>query len=565
MTKKSPTYIAYGLLAVTCLAGWLLGADIVAQLASQPSPVPTTAPSDTRQWLAVNAAGTFHAREECAFVECGGKLFLLGGRGINPVDIFDPKTQTWTHGTPPPVEAHHFQPVVWRQRIYIACAMTGKFPREKPLDHILIYDPAKDAWSLGDAIPTDRRRGSAGAVIHHDKLYLVCGIINGHTDGWVNWTDSYDLQSGQWAKLPDAPRARDHFEAAIIDGKIYAAAGRRSSYVTHQLFDLTIPEIDVYDIAAKSWSTLPPAQNIPTQRAGAAALAVGSDLMIFGGESVAHKAAHSEVQALDTLSGKWRSLPAFLQGRHGTGVVLYDGAFYVCTGSGAIGGSPLLPSMEMLKSAEDGFTIGSLQYSDDFSKGLNNWSPELENGGTVSAVNGAMDIDVPAGCTVWFKPELTGPLMIEYQATAISAGGTNDRVSDLNCFWMARDTRSDKDIFAQPRSGKFSDYDRLLTYYASLGGNGNTTTRFRRYIGEQANRPLRPEHDLSAAEDLIAANHPQTIRLVACGSLIQYYRDGKKLFEMKDDKPYVKGWFGIRTTKNHMSVKNFRVYEVSPG
>lgn len=63
MTKKSPTYIAYGLLAVTCLAGWLLGADIVAQLASQPSPVPTTAPSDTRQWLAVNAAGTFHARE----------------------------------------------------------------------------------------------------------------------------------------------------------------------------------------------------------------------------------------------------------------------------------------------------------------------------------------------------------------------------------------------------------------------------------------------------------------------------------------------------------------------
>ena len=108
----------------------------------------------------------------------------------------------------------------------------------------------------------------------------------------------------------------------------------------------------------------------------------------------------------------------------------------------------------------------------------------------------ALVIDVPAGCTVWFKPQLTSPLMIEYEATVISSGGANDRASDLNCFWMARDSRSPDNLFATARSGKFSDYDRLFTYYVGLGGNTNTTTRFRRYIGQQDNRPLLRQNDL---------------------------------------------------------------------
>jgi hypothetical protein len=78
----------------------------------------------------------------------------------------------------------------------------------------------------------------------------------------------------------------------------------------------------------------------------AAALTVGWDLIVFGGESMAQTSAHQEVQALDTRTGQWRSLPSLLQGRHGTGVVLSDGAFYTCAGAGERGGKPLLPTME---------------------------------------------------------------------------------------------------------------------------------------------------------------------------------------------------------------------------
>lgn len=303
-------------------------------------------------WTTVETNGALHPREECGMAEVDGRFYLLGGRGINPVDIFDPTTGTWSEGTAPPIEVHHFQPAVWDHQIYIACGMTGRYPLEKGLDRILIYDPAKNAWSWGSEIPPKRRRGSAGTVVHQDKLYLIAGIQNGHTDGWVTWCDAYDFKTHTWAVLPEAPRARDHFEAALIDGKIYAAGGRRSSAVTKQVFELTVPEIDVYDVGAGSWSTLPPASNLPVLRAGASTLADGTQLIVVGGESGAQKPAHSEVQALDTVTGKWRDLPPLRQGRHGAGAVRFGRVFYVASGCGERGGSPLLPTTETLSFAD---------------------------------------------------------------------------------------------------------------------------------------------------------------------------------------------------------------------
>ena len=90
-------------------------------------------------------------------------------------------------------------------------------------------------------------------------------------------------------------------------------------------------------------------------------------------------------------------------------------------------------------SLDDRFSVGEVLLSDDFDHDLSNWSTELQQGGVVGTRDAALVIDVPAGCTVWLKRRFAGPLMIQYEATVIRAGGANDRVSDLNCFWMARD------------------------------------------------------------------------------------------------------------------------------
>src|SRR5437667_12305417 len=88
------------------------------------------------------------------------------------------------------------------------------------------------------------------------------------------------------------------------------------------------------------------------------------------------------------------------------------------------------------------FTLGRTLFIDDFRGGRAQWTGEPEKPGKVEARAGVLSIDVPAGCTLWFRPILNGAVMIEYEARMVQAGGPNDRVSDLNAFWMAQDSRS---------------------------------------------------------------------------------------------------------------------------
>ncbi len=312
-----------------------------AAFAAEPyAPAPAT-------WSKVETVGHLHPRHEAAFVCVGDKFYLLGGRRMQSVDIYDPAAKTWTPGSTPPVEVHHFQPVVWEGKIWLVGAMTGGYPKEQALDHIPIYDPATDTWSRGLSLPEGRHRGGAGAVIHEGKLYVVCGIINGHWDGNVAWLDACDLKTGVWSQLPDAPRARDHFQSAVIGRQLYAMGGRRTSGATKQVFDLTIPEVDVFDFTAGKWSTLDAL--LPKPRAGTATFALNGRLIVAGGESMTQPMAHADVDSYDPATGRWTALTSLVQGRHGSGLVWYQGALYIASGSGNRGGSPELPTLERLE------------------------------------------------------------------------------------------------------------------------------------------------------------------------------------------------------------------------
>ncbi|WAU83810.1 DUF6250 domain-containing protein [Streptomyces sp. Qhu-G9] len=201
---------------------------------------------------------------------------------------------------------------------------------------------------------------------------------------------------------------------------------------------------------------------------------------------------------------------------------------------------------------------GRLIARDDFRHGLSQWATELQDGGTVTAARGVLDIDVPSGATVWFRRALRGPYVIGYTATAISAGGANDRVSDLNNFWNATDARSPDDLFATPRGGALAEYDHLRTYYAGYGANGNTTTRLRRYVGEAGVRPL----ILDYTEPLLTANRPNRVRIVSDGSTVQWWNNGRLVFDHDDPEPYTRGHFAFRTVWSHFAITDFRVGEL---
>ncbi|WP_321281099.1 DUF6250 domain-containing protein [Marinifilum fragile] len=215
---------------------------------------------------------------------------------------------------------------------------------------------------------------------------------------------------------------------------------------------------------------------------------------------------------------------------------------------------------------ENWYEISKLLFEDSFSDGsLSNWICEIQEDSCSSVLmkDGKMDIDVCKGASIWLDQYFEGGVLIEYDATVIGKNGPNDRVSDLNCFWNATDPRNPKDLFSSPRkaSGMFHDYDTLQLYYVGMGGHNNTKTRFRRYAGD-GNKPLLAGHDLSSPDVLIEANKTYRIQLIALNGRVQFIRDGAIIYDFKDEDAYEKGWFGIRTINNHMSVDNVKVYQI---
>jgi len=278
-----------------------------------------------------------------------GKVYLLGGRGLKPVNEYDPKTNRWNSLSVPPIELHHFQAVSYKDEVYILGALTGGYPHELPVPNIYIFNPAKNEWRKGAEIPEARRRGSAGVFVLNNKIYLVCGITDGHWDGHVTWFDEYDPATGKWTVLTDAPRARDHVQVAVLDNKLYVAGGRLSTARTGNVLNTCVKETDVYDFKSGQWSTLDAVNNIPTLRAGNTTVVFDNKILLIGGESDAHEVAHNETEAFNPKTNQWEKLPTLIVGRHGTQGVVLNKKVYIASGSGNRGGGPELDEMEILE------------------------------------------------------------------------------------------------------------------------------------------------------------------------------------------------------------------------
>jgi hypothetical protein len=201
-----------------------------------------------------------------------------------------------------------------------------------------------------------------------------------------------------------------------------------------------------------------------------------------------------------------------------------------------------------------------LIYSDDFKNGISNWIAEFENPETSSMkiVNGKLDVSSSVGATVWFKSKLSDNLLITYDETIIDAGGPNDRVSDMNVFWMASDPSNQTGMIK--RDGKFSSYDNLNLYYAGIGGHYNKYTRFRKYTND-GNKPILQEY--TDLRHLLVGNKKYTIKIIVKKGLVQYYLNDELFWDLKDNNPYKEGYFGFRTTISHQQFENFKVFQIN--
>ncbi len=211
-------------------------------------------------------------------------------------------------------------------------------------------------------------------------------------------------------------------------------------------------------------------------------------------------------------------------------------------------------------------------FFEPFSKASFNkfWTVESESPDySYSFIHDTLEITAPKGLTLWFRQKMSGDLVIDYDACIVNERA-GDRLSDLNCFWMASD-RDAKDIWKRMkwRSGIFNRCYSLQTYYLGYGGNSNKTTRFRRYNGDYESfekQNKRPDvlFEYTDSSHLLTAGKWYHIRITRKGNRTTYSINNQMIVDFREPNPLTSGWFGFRTTLSRARIANFCYRNISP-
>ncbi len=164
-----------------------------------------------------------------------------------------------------------------------------------------------------------------------------------------------------------------------------------------------------------------------------------------------------------------------------------------------------------------------------------------------------LQFDSAGGLTLWLDKPLSGTYRISFIREVLTEGRPFDRLSDVNLFWAARDP-ANPDLFT--RQGELSSYDPLELYYAGIGGNWNTTSRFRYYDG-QGERQLLAEY--TSADRLLSANHAYRMEIEVDLTATRLLIDGEEWFTKDYHAPPALGYFAFRTVWSRQKISDFTI------
>lgn len=205
-------------------------------------------------------------------------------------------------------------------------------------------------------------------------------------------------------------------------------------------------------------------------------------------------------------------------------------------------------------------TVKNRIFTEDFHGILNakKWIAEIEPlpNSRVFTQDNKLVLDTKGGVTVWYNQGLTGNYEILFKRKVVVANGKNDRLSDLNVFWLAQ-SPDNSNLFT--RTGKFEDYDSLNMYYVGMGGNTNATTRFRKYEANVQRKLLAEKNE---AKYLLKPNHEYQIKIVVKDKTTSFWVDGEMIFQATDEYFPSQSYFGFRSTYSHQEIWDFKVVRI---
>jgi N-acetylneuraminic acid mutarotase len=158
---------------------------------------------------------------------------LKKGTYVNEIDVvsktmecYDPATNKWEYKKPLNRERMDFAAVAGKEdKIYVFGGETGMEtePQTPILNTVEVYDPKTDSWSFRKPMPV-KRSGHCAVLAADGKIYILGG--SEVLDVPLNTVFIYDPEKDSWEKGPNMILPRDVLAAvATPDGKIYAIGG----------------------------------------------------------------------------------------------------------------------------------------------------------------------------------------------------------------------------------------------------------------------------------------------------------------------------------------------------
>ncbi|KZL67292.1 kelch repeat-containing protein [Colletotrichum tofieldiae] len=201
-------------------------------------------------------------------------------------------------------------------------------------------------WQNLSDIAIVSRQEHTGVFIPPDNLVILGGITPNASAvpvpfTTVNIVQFYSIKSNAWRTVAPLPRAMNHVNTAVVDGKVYVFGGLDDGGPQQMTLN-GVGDSWVYDPEMDSWTPLPSVPDVPR---GMAAMGVHDGKVFLAGGFTAlgmrgqgPHASVADVSVFDTKTSKWltdllpanaRNLPA---PRDHAGYAVVDSKMYVIGG-----------------------------------------------------------------------------------------------------------------------------------------------------------------------------------------------------------------------------------------
>jgi N-acetylneuraminic acid mutarotase len=156
-----------------------------------------------------------------------GKLYVAGGRPPRGHDfaVYDPGTDEWAVLPDLPTQRNHLGVAAIDGGLYVAGGRFGAGDGNEMTDVLEIYDPRTNSWTMG--APLQRPRAGVASVAANGCLDVITGEGNdADPRGVFDQNELYDPAANSWRSLPPIPLAmHGPTGAAYLDGWIHIPGG----------------------------------------------------------------------------------------------------------------------------------------------------------------------------------------------------------------------------------------------------------------------------------------------------------------------------------------------------